>query len=72
MSEKKVFRVFLKEQFGYYVDTEADTRRDAEFKITKRLLDKDDDLVPIENHFAHSGYEVDYATRIERQHAHLD
>ena len=72
MAENKVYRVFLKEQFGYYVDTEADSRQDAEYKITKRLFDKDNDLVPIENHFAHSGYQVDYAARIERENAHLE
>jgi hypothetical protein len=65
MEGKKVFRVFLYERLGYYVDVEAYSRRDAESLISLRLSREPETLAPIDNHWGSHGYRVDYATRLD-------
>jgi hypothetical protein len=72
MADKKVFRVFITERYGFYVDTEAESAREAKVKIEQRLDDHNDHIQPIENPDAYTGYQVDHAVQIYREDADLE
>ena len=72
MTDKKVFRVFITERYCYVVDTEANTATEAMAKIRQRLADPNDDIAPIENPEAYTGYQVHHAVEIDRGDADLD
>ena len=72
MADKKVFRVFIGEQFAFCVDTEANSAQEAMDKIRTRLLDPSDDIQPIEDNSGYEGYKVENAAEIPREKADLE
>jgi hypothetical protein len=72
MSDKKVFRVLIGEQQGFYVDTEAASADEAMEKIRARLKDPNDDILPIEDSSCYEGYQVEDAIEIKREDANLE
>jgi hypothetical protein len=72
MKDKKVYRVFITERYGFYVDIEANNPREAEARIHQRLDDANDYVQPIENPDAYTGYQVDHAVQIYREDANLE
>ena len=65
----KVFRVLISETQGFYVDIEATSPQDAAHKVRVRL--RDNDVVPIEDDSAYTGYQVDDAMEIPRENSDL-
>jgi hypothetical protein len=72
MPDKKVFRVLIGEQQGFYVDTEAASAAEAMDKIRARLKDPNDDIQPIEDTTLYEGYRVEDAMEIKREDADLE
>jgi hypothetical protein len=72
MTDKKVFRVLIGEQQGFYVDTEAASADEAMEKIRARLRDPNDDIQPIEDSSCYEGYQVEDAIEIRREDANLE
>jgi hypothetical protein len=69
---KKAFRVLISEQFGFYVDVEAENETQAMDTVRARLKDPNDDITPIEDNRAHEGYQVYDAHEINREDADLE
>lgn len=65
----KVFRVLISETQGFYVDIEATSPQDAMHKVRVGL--GDNDVVPIEDDSAYTGYQVDDAMEIPRENSDL-
>ena len=65
----KVFRVLISETQGFYVDIEATSPQHAMHKVRARL--GDNDVVPIEDNSAYTGYQVDDAMEIPRENSDL-
>ena len=72
MADKKVFRVFIKEQQTFYVDTEANSADEAMENIKTRLQDPNDHIQPIEDNGGYEGYKVEDAAEIPREKANLE
>jgi len=70
MSNKKVFRVVLREVGIYYLDVRANDEQEARAKVAKALMEGV--AYPIENTFESSGYEFDNAYPIEEEEADID
>jgi hypothetical protein len=69
---KKVFRVLIGEQQGFYVDVEDVSAEAAMEQVRVRLKDPNDNVTPIEDSSAYSGYQVEDAKEINREDADLD
>ena len=72
MTTKKTFRVLIGEKQGFHVDLEAASEIEAMQIVRARLRDPNDDITPIEDSHAYSGYEVEDAVEIDREDADLE
>ena len=66
-NEKKVFRVLISETQGFYHDIEADSADEAMTKVRDAFAGRsNEEIIPIEDNSAYTGYQVEDATEIER------
>jgi hypothetical protein len=72
MTDKTVFRVLIGESQGFHVDVEAADHGEAVETVRRRLKDPNDDLQPIEDPHAYSGYEIEDVAEIDRADADLE
>ena len=66
----KVFRVFIIETLQFHHDIEAANAYDAK-RLVRNSLNGIDDFEPVEDSEGHSGYQVDDAMEIPREHSDL-
>jgi len=69
----KVFRVLISETQGFYHDIEADTSDKAQEKVRASFKGdgNGEDIQPVEDSSAYTGYQVDDAIEIPRSESDL-